>query len=108
MRDTNYDYYTSRVLKGSWLHQCIQQEAQLKRSVSRIPAMLRTRLEASYEQQEDCVDPESLAEMVVSAVQDKMDKMVFNALPIVRDEHVVEASTDDLDKMLDYFNKEDE
>ena len=75
----------------------------------RIPHMLRTRLEASYEQQQDSLDPEALAEIVAKVVRDKIDAAVLNALPIVRDEHVSEpvASKDDLDRMLDFFNSDE-
>lgn len=109
MRSPDYEYWTLRVLKGSWLHIQVMAEAKSKHSMHRIPHMLRTRLEASYEHQQDTLDPETLAQIVANVVQGKLDKLVLNALPIVRDEHVSEpgASKDDLDKMLDFFNADE-
>ena len=106
MRSPDYEYWTLQVLKGSWLHIQVMSEAETKNAKHRVPHMLRARLEASYEQEQDRLDPETLAEIVANVVQGKLDKLVLNALPIVRDEHVEQpgASRDDLDKMLDFFN----
>ena len=71
--------------------------------------MLRAKIEATYEQQQDTLDPETLAEIVAKVVRDKIDTAMLNALPIVRDEHVSEpgVSKDDLDRMLDFFNSDE-
>src|SRR5260370_37618407 len=101
-RSPEFDYWTVRIRKGSWLHGRILAEAEAKNSTGRIPAMLRAKIEGTYDQTQEKVDPESLTDKVVSAVRERLDKMVLSALPIVRDEHVdtPQASKDDLDRML--------
>ena len=71
--------------------------------------MLRIRLEASYEQSDAKIDPDELTERVVSAVRERIDKMVLNTQLLARDEHIIEpgASKNDLDNLLELFNKEE-
>ena len=84
-------------------------EAELKNAADRIPRMLRIRLEASYEQSDAKIDPDELTERVVSAVRERIDKMVLNTQLLARDEHIIEpgASKNDLDNLLELFNKEE-
>ncbi len=108
-RSPEFDYGVLRIRKGSWLHGRILAEAEAKHSLGRIPAMLRSKIEATYDQPQEKIDAEPLADKVVSADRERLDKMVLNALPIVRDEHIEAegVSRDDLDKMLDFFNADE-
>ena len=104
-RDKRFEYWTIVVKKDSWLYNRIVEEAASKRSYHRIPAMLRARLEHSYEEYEQRPDVDKIADKIITSIGELVSHMTVPIQQSVADDD--KASTDDLDRMLDYFNAED-